>query len=132
MLSTTAVPDTRWGNGDNCHNEDVSLPYELYFSQSVRYFPLCSPTLSVFDDRSSPQETPTSRVVSNTNGSTTAPVPIPLDRMEVSVHTHSEQYGESGSQASQYGLYIGADGELHEKPRPGVGVDVERAAEAEK
>jgi hypothetical protein len=66
-------------------------------------------------------------MVSKTNESTT--VPIPLNRMEVSVHTHSEQYGESSSKASQYALYLGED----DKPN-GLGVDgdVESAADAGK
>jgi len=69
--------------------------------------------------------------VSKAGGSTT--VPVPLNRIEVTVHTHSEQYGESGSQASQYGLYLGADGQLYDKPN-GLGVDgdLESAGEAGK
>ena len=60
-------------------------------------------------------------MVSKANGPT---VPIPLNRMEVSVHTHSEQYRESGLQTSQYGLYLGKDGQLYDKSN-GLGIDGE-------
>lgn len=48
--------------------------------------------------------------------------------MEVTVHSNSEQYPTS--QASQYGLYIGTDGQLSDKPpRLGVEDDVESSGE---
>jgi hypothetical protein len=37
--------------------------------------------------------------------------------VEVAVHTHSEQY----TGASQYGVYIGKDGQLYDKPH---GLDI--------
>jgi len=45
--------------------------------------------------------------------------PVQLNHMEVTVHTNSEQYP---SQTSQYGLYIGTDGQLSDKP-PRLGDD---------
>jgi hypothetical protein len=59
-------------------------------------------------------------MVSGTNGST--PGPIPLGQMGVAVHTHSEQYAESQSQASQVGLYLGKDGKMYDKSH-GLGLD---------
>jgi hypothetical protein len=46
--------------------------------------------------------------------------PVQLNRMEVTVHSNSEQYPTS--QTSQYGLYIGTDGQLSDKP-PRLGED---------
>jgi hypothetical protein len=56
--------------------------------------------------------------------------------MGVTVHTHTEQYGEcreSGLPTSQYGLYLGKDGQYHDKPNGlGVGGDVESGEDAGK
>ena len=52
----------------------------------------------------------------------------PLNRMEVAVHTNSEQYSES--QTGKYGLQASKDGKLCDKPQElGVANDVESAVE---
>jgi hypothetical protein len=54
--------------------------------------------------------------------------PVQLNRMEVTVHTNSEQYPVL--QTSQYSSYIGTDGHLSDKPpRLGVEDDVECPSE---
>jgi len=115
-LSTTDVPDARYGRSVYFCNKDVSLPYEFLLLQYVRPFPFHFSTLSVFDDHSSSQDGPPSCVASGANGNSAGP--IPLKKMEVTVHTHSEQCADG----SQYGLYISKDGQLYDKPH-GLGID---------
>ena len=53
------VSGTSSGHDNNCRNKDVSLPYKLWVPQYVRHgFPPFSPTLSVFDDCFSSQDSP--------------------------------------------------------------------------
>jgi len=62
-----------------------------------------------------------SRIGSETKRISSGPVPLNgMGPMGVAIHTHTEQYPTS--QASPYGLYIGADGRLCDKPR-GLGID---------
>ena len=126
------VSGTRSGYGSNCGNKDVSLPYKLWAFKYVRHDDLhllCS-TLSVFDDCSSSQDGPASRRVPGTNGSSAEP--IPLKRVEVAMHTRSEQFAGSGLRASQHRLYLNKDGQLYDKPHErGTGGDLESSRYAE-
>jgi len=64
------------------------------------------------------QDIPQSRVTTDLTRISVGP--IPLGRMGVAVHTTSEQY--PASHRSQYGSYLGTDGQISDKPL-GLGID---------
>jgi len=64
------------------------------------------------------QDIPQSRVTTDLTRISVGP--IPLSRIGVAVHTTSEQY--PASHASQYGSYLGTNGQISDKPR-GLGID---------
>ena len=85
------------------------------------------PALSAANGYASSQDIPQSRVTTDLTRISVGP--IPLSRMGVAVHTTSEQYPTS--QASQYGSYLGTDGQLSDKPR-GLGIDDDVESSREK
>ena len=81
-------------------------------------FPPFLPVFMIVNRYTSSQDIPQSRVTTDLTRISVGP--IPLSRMGVAVHTTSEQY--PASHQSQYGSYLGTDGQISDKPR-GLAID---------